>query len=177
MFSPKEKAVSAIQRDRLAELLQVADINDTGCFYLALLMSWSHLYPNRVIDRKFAEDISRGKDRLVVSPQEVISEVKLREDQLGLRVTRIGITQHLDESLSDFKENSKIPTSVNVARVSYPIVMTPFSSSALVLWLSHSYMGVHYTSIHPSTRFSPEEIAPYHPDYFPATLFYLEPIS
>lgn len=173
MFSPKEKAGSAIQRDSLTEFLHVASIYDTGCFYFALLMSWNYLYPDRVIDRRFAEEISRGKDRLVVSPREVVSEVKILEPRLGLRVANIGITQYLEESVQDFRDNVKVPPDIGVSKIAYPTEAISKNTSALVLWVSDGRS--HYTSVHPNSRFSPEEVAPYHPEYAPATLFFLEP--
>lgn len=172
MTNLRERAIGAIQRDRLADFFQVASIHDTGCFYFALLMSWNYLYPNRVIDRSFAGFISRGKDRLIVSPREVIDEVKSLEGNLSLKVSSVGITQYLEETPDEFRDNVRIPLGIGVARVSYPIISSSQNNSTIILWLSEGRS--HYTSQHPNHRFSAEETAPYHPEYAPATVFNLE---
>lgn len=107
-------------------------------------MSWNYLYPGRIIDRNLAEDISRGRDRLVVSPREVISEVKFLEPRLGLRVASIGITQHLEESVNDFRENVRIPSDIEVSRVTYPTETISKNVSALVLWVGHGCTHLYF---------------------------------
>ncbi len=175
----KERTIRVIQRDRLANFLRVSHFNDTGCFYFALIMSWNYLFPDRVIDRQLAYDIASGRERLGVAPNKVIGEIKSREKQLNLHVASIGITSQLGESVAEFRELANIPSDIQVVRESYPVVATERNSSSLVLWMGNRGNDnclLHYTSSHPNDRFSPEERAPYHPEYVPITIFHLEPV-
>jgi len=178
MLDLKERAIEVIQRDHLAEFLRVANMHDTGCFYFALLMSWNHLFPNRIIDREFARDVVDDRPSLGVSPNTVVDEVVRREKQLSMRVTEIGITDYLDETPAEFIEHAGISSNIKVIRESYPVVFTKPRSSAVILWMGNRNTAncrLHYTSTHPSDRFSPEEIAEYHLEYAPVTIYHLEP--
>ncbi|HCC84484.1 MAG TPA: hypothetical protein DEP87_02280 [Candidatus Pacebacteria bacterium] len=172
MFDLKEKAIGAIQRDRLAEFLKIAHSQDSGCFYFALLMTWNHLFPKKILNQRFIDDVIKNDPRLTVSPRDIIPKINLWEKYLNLQVARIGLTEYLDESITDFKENAKIPAGVEITKERYPVTWSD-SSPTLILW-----MGVcclHYTSSYQNYRFSPEETAPYHPDYNPVVLFHLKP--
>lgn len=178
MLDLRERAVRVIQRDRLADFLRIANVNDTGCFYVALIMSWNYLFPDEIVDRQLAHDIIGGSEGFGVAPNRVISEIKSREKQLNLRVARIGVTSHLGESVSEFREMANIPSDIPVVRESYPVVASEKNSSALVLWMGNrgnNNCRLHYTSSHPNDRFSLEERAPYHPEYAPITIFHLQP--
>jgi len=178
MLDLKERTIRVIQRDRLADFLRISHFNDTGCFYFALIMSWNYLFPNRIINRQLAYDITNGRERLGVAPNKVISEIQSLQKQLNLRVARIGITNELGESVAEFRELANIPSDIQVVRESYPVVTGEKNSSALVLWMGNSGNDnclLHYTSSHSNDRFSPEERAPYHPEYAPIAIFHLQP--
>lgn len=180
MSTLKERTIGVIQRDRLSDLLKLSSEKKSGCFYFALLMSWNQIFPQMIVDSRLVKDIVGRKDGLGVSPKNVVRELKLREEQLNLRVTRVGVTNFSKEDLQDFRINANIPLDVRVEREEYPVKISNPNASAIILWMGYGnngQVGIHYTSYHAddNSRFSPEETITKGAGYLPFVYFHLEP--
>lgn len=180
MSTVKERTIGVIQRDRLSDLLKLSFEKKSGCFYFALLMSWNQIFPQIIVNSEVVNDIVARKDGLGVSPKNVIRELKLREEQLNLRLTRVGVTNFSKEDLKDFREYANIPLEVQVEREEYPVEIFNSNESAIILWMGYGnngQVGIHYTSYHAddNDRFSPEETITKGAGYLPFVYFYLEP--
>jgi len=84
-----EKAVSAIQRDRLENFIKDSFNRGGGCFGTAAVSCHNYLYPNLILPRHLERQLIQNTEGAKVKLVDVISELEKLEPYLKIKVDRI----------------------------------------------------------------------------------------
>lgn len=148
-----ERAIGAIQRDRLKNFIKDWFDNDSGCFGIAAVSCFNYLYPNLVLPNALEQHLIQNTGGSRVKLADVIIELEKLEPYLKIKVGRI--VNHTDLALSQiedvFKKHSVVPIENSEDGWLYP---EPGISTAITFLQSkRDKNGGHYMPLVENPRF------------------------
>jgi hypothetical protein len=84
-----ERAISAIQRNRLENFVKHSFDNECGCFGFAVISCFNYLYPRAVLPRNIEDFLIQDTEGARVRLIDVIKEIKKLESYLNIKVDHI----------------------------------------------------------------------------------------
>jgi hypothetical protein len=157
MNNLKDRAIGAIQRNRLSNLLKESVSQGNGCFYLSLLMSWEKLNPMKLLPRDIEGRLLYLDKGLGVSPSEVVDAVLQQESVLGLIVSKITITNKVTSTPDQARIKFNFSRNIPVDKMSTNIITLGSGSDGIIYWQKQDGVA-HFTATSASSRFSGEEV-------------------
>lgn len=129
----KERVISTIQRDHLADFLKESVEQSAGCFYYSLIGVFNALYPDEVISREAKNRIFLIDSSLDRSPSELIDTLQHLEDVFKLQVSQIEITRFAIEESRDLRD--KVPMHIPIVKdKAWLPQRLDDQSSAVIVW-------------------------------------------
>lgn len=155
----KDKALTALQRDRLSSFLKESINTKSGCFFYSLLMCWEQINPNKILSRTTAQRILDLDKTLGVLPSDLLQKVADLEDLLQLKVVKIEVPSWVNQTAEEIRRDFSFPPDIPIEKdlVTSNIAPIDHNSSAIIYWQKDDNLA-HYTSLFLSTRFEGQEI-------------------
>jgi len=153
----KETLISAIQRDRIPELLKKSDESHRGaCFYFSLIEAFNFLYPSIIIPKELESFILKGVNNnkdFGVFPDEFIPEVKRLQRFLKMKVSKVDVIAG-QSSVDDVRKVCNIPDYIPVVKIRNPQGVNAIDEkSTAVIFMQNDDDRAHYLHTAISNRF------------------------